>query len=413
MVASLATLLTGCTESEMEPHTIDSLGVVPAWSTDEAWRIADSADYVIGSAHGEHDAFMYVRAATQLSSGNVAILDMGVPGIRFYGVGGSHVRTIGQRGEGPGDFSVPASMAKGAGDTLIVADATQRRITVLDSAGRYIRSLGPASVERGDLMVLGMIGDGRVLIRVGDVRVWQDGLVRDTVVLGAMTLDSGDVTILARLPDVERVVELQDAAGNQTQREAPFGRAAHFAANGAFYYAGVSDRDEIRQYDAAGEPLAVIGGVRPVQGVPSNGASRYWKATLTGRRADRLKGYRDPSIAPTTMPAFDALRIDPSGNLWVRRYAPPWSKASSAWDVHDAGGQWLGTVTLPTGRTRLRDAPDLLEVGHDYVLVLQQDDADVQRVARYRLIKQDCSACDPGARPAPSASITTNLADVR
>jgi hypothetical protein len=206
----------------MEPHAIDSLGVVPAWSTDEAWRIADSADYVIGSADGEHDAFMYVRAATQLSSGNVAILDMGVPGIRFYGVDGSHVRTIGQRGEGPGDFSVPASMAKGAGDTLIVADATQRRITVLDSAGRYIRSLGPASVERGDLMVLGMIGDGRVLIRVGDVRVWQDGLVRDTVVLGVMTLDSGDVTILARLPDAERVVELQDAAGNQTQREAPF-----------------------------------------------------------------------------------------------------------------------------------------------------------------------------------------------
>lgn len=380
--------LTCCARPDADRPPATAPGAVPVWSDAAAWRLSDTPDIVIGSAAGQSDALVYVRGATKLVNGNVAVLDMGVPGIRFYDPAGSHIRTVGREGEGPGEFAVPASLTRIEGDTLLVADPILRRITVMDSAGTVARVLQPTPIEGGDIAVIGPVGNSHVLIRAGDIRVWRDGLVRDTVLLGMMETASGLVTILARLPDTERVVELQNASGYQSQRVAPFGRQAHFAAGEGAYYTGISDLDRIEQYDIAGNAGVVIGGVRMMASVPRDGAERYWEATLTANtRRDRLKRYRDPSIAPATMPLFDGLRVDASGNIWVRRYAPPWSPPPSLWDVHDGNGIWLGTVAVPTGRTRLRDRPDLLEVGHDYVLVLEQDEMDVLRVASYRLIK--------------------------
>lgn len=59
-----------------------------------------------------------------------------------------------------------------------------------------------------------------------------------------------------------------------------------------------------------------------------------------------------------TFPAYQEMRTDPAGRLWVRTLD---LDIPSAWDVFDPVGRWLGTLSVPVaGRT--------LEIGEDYVL---------------------------------------------
>ena len=60
------------------------------------------------------------------------------------------------------------------------------------------------------------------------------------------------------------------------------------------------------------------------------------------------------------IPAFDELRTDAAGRLWVRRYQID-SDAPRSWIVFGRQGELLGTVTTPGGLV-------ILQIGADYVL---------------------------------------------
>jgi hypothetical protein len=372
--------------------TIEDLrddGPVSIWRSGEAWQIEPDPEYVIGSVGGPAAyTFVRVRAAMLLSSGDMVVLDAGTRELKFYDRSGRFVRAVGGRGNGPGEFELPWSMVRTASDTLIVADPMLRRVSVLDEDGSYVRSFTPEPLGDGDLAVLGVIDTDRVLIRSGAVQVRRNGLVRDTLLLGIMSLQSGKVTVVARLPDQEMIVEVSNASGLLTQRDPPFGRFAYATAGPGVYYAGISDQYQINQYSIDGRTVDTIVGARSARAVSHEVVWKYLRATVAEDRMDDfLRRVRDPLIAPPSMPVFDGLIVDPDRNLWVRLYSPPWGDGVSEWDVHDPAGQWLGTIKMPSARTRIREQPDLLEVGSNHVLVLQQDSFDVLHVAKYRLVR--------------------------
>lgn len=59
---------------------------------------------------------------------------------------GEHLRQLGQRGQGPGDFFFPTFLALAPGGGLFVADTMNARVVELDAAGAFVRQFG----ERGD-----------------------------------------------------------------------------------------------------------------------------------------------------------------------------------------------------------------------------------------------------------------------
>lgn len=66
----------------------------------------------------------------------------------FDSANGSPLRTIGQRGRGPGEFNLPLGIAPLpkkhplAGGGAVVVDSFNARVQVLDSTGRWVRDLG-------------------------------------------------------------------------------------------------------------------------------------------------------------------------------------------------------------------------------------------------------------------------------
>ncbi|MDH3495909.1 MAG: 6-bladed beta-propeller [Gemmatimonadota bacterium] len=94
----------------------------------------------IGSENGEYDAFGRVTDAVFLESGAIAIADAILAQVVVFSQDARWVRSIGRSGDGPGEFRLPAVLAAGADDSLLVWDARTRTISFFDAQGKYVRS---------------------------------------------------------------------------------------------------------------------------------------------------------------------------------------------------------------------------------------------------------------------------------
>lgn len=76
-------------------------------------------------------------------------------------------------------------------------------------------------------------------------------------------------------------------------------------------------------------------------------------------------------------PAFDRLRTDTDGNLWVRYFPRP-GEERTEWVVFTPDGLRVGAISLPIKAS-------LLDIGSDYVLVVETDELDVPTVHLHEL----------------------------
>ena len=374
----LALTLIGCADSEQSASEIRG-GLAPAWTVHDTWRIASAPEYVIGNQDRPEYTFEMLRGATLLSTGALALLDTRGGGVRLFDDRGIYLGQAGRSGSGPGEFKAPWTMARLAGDTIAVSDMQQRRITLFNSAGEYVRIAATLSIVRGDLDVYGSPDGSQLLLKLD---AWEGptrtGLARDTVLLALLDVADGSTREVARIGDFEIV---RDEPGRS--RLAPFARGPFVAAGRGVYAIGDSNRPFVRLYRQGGDSTTTIETVRLRAPVEADDLSRSFES----RRSTRLTRKDFMRAAPDSMPYFDGLLIDPDTNVWIRRYEPPWSEEPSRWDVYTSAGTWLGTVRMPGPRSRMLFRTDLLEVGRDYVLIVTQDSLDVASVAKHRLQK--------------------------
>lgn len=89
-------------------------------------------------------------------AGNIYILDSGNQRIQVFGPDGRYVRTIGRKGQGPGEFSSPNSIDIDGEGRLYVLDDRQKRIQVFAANGEILKSvratLGPSTVSKSSII---------------------------------------------------------------------------------------------------------------------------------------------------------------------------------------------------------------------------------------------------------------------
>lgn len=91
-----------------------------------------------GDADGD-PAYLFgaLAGAARLSDGRVVVADMQASQLRFFGSDGVHQRSVGRRGDGPGEFTGIMGMARLAGDSLFVLDRNARW-SRFDAAGDFV-----------------------------------------------------------------------------------------------------------------------------------------------------------------------------------------------------------------------------------------------------------------------------------
>ena len=72
--------------------------------------------------------------------GRIYVLDRQANELRIFAPDGTHVRTVGRSGGGPGEFINANGLVWGSPDTLVVVDQRGGRYTLLGRDGAYLGS---------------------------------------------------------------------------------------------------------------------------------------------------------------------------------------------------------------------------------------------------------------------------------
>ena len=85
--------------------------------------LSEEAVFSVGTIEGD-EAYMFnqVRSVARLSEGAIAVVDGSSHEVRVFDEAGAHLRSMGGRGEGPGEFQGPWLLWVLPGDTLWVGD---------------------------------------------------------------------------------------------------------------------------------------------------------------------------------------------------------------------------------------------------------------------------------------------------
>ena len=327
-----------------------------------------------------------VTGAVRLGDGTVVVGDDQSKDLRFFDRAGRHLRTVGREGGGPGEFKAVGSLAA-LGDSLVVADFNNRRVSVFAPDGSLARAIPLDAGGSTDFTFPeGYLGDGSVLLSSGGMfdRGSESGVSRDSVTYLRLPAAGGAPRELGRFVGGEMFV--QSGGGAVMVGPRAFGRSAEVEVVPDGFFYGSTDTYEIRRYDASGRLLRLVRRTQEPRAVTPADIERYKAARLKQAaeiRGGRFREMQEKSLAamsyPETMPAHGPFRADRAGNLWVSEFQVT-SDDPGKWTVFDPQGRMLGTVATPA---RFR----VLEIGDDYVLGAWKDELDVDHVRLYPLEK--------------------------
>ncbi len=146
-------LLAGCRERDKtaagksEPgypvavELVDGIKTVrnPGFPKEGVVRYSLREELTIGGEGGGTESVLNRPQDVKIDSqGNIFVMDWGDVDIKVFSPAGLQLRTIGKKGQGPGEFDVPASFVISTADKIILLSGRQYQISVLDNQGTYL-----------------------------------------------------------------------------------------------------------------------------------------------------------------------------------------------------------------------------------------------------------------------------------
>lgn len=385
----------GCADADSPDHlpfsAEDSAGIEvtdvqgPGPEGDGVWRLTPDPVVRIGVVAGEPEyEFSHVVDALRLAPDTIVVLDDDAGELRFFDGLGSHIRTVGGRGEGPGEFEWATDMSMFAGGVQL--KASQKRIR-FSSSGDLVSDESflwtplqqyscPLALHGDEVFLCDFVQGGVVLDDGGQApqyrllhTVWE-GQRFDT--LGLFT---GPATAFHQGSD-GRLHAVSD----------PFARQDLVALGGSPPVVATLRRDlyELTIMTTEGEPLRIVRRHRAEEAARDEVVDSLYR-----RAADPLSAVT-PADVERLFPRRHArvgrweLAVDRVGNIWVgvgRERVDTTGHDYDMYEVFQTDGSLHGSVAVPAG-ARLAD------VGEDYVLLVTRSEVDVPFVELYGLLKE-------------------------
>jgi hypothetical protein len=355
-------------------------------------RLALTEELRIGSVDTDPFMLTLVSGVETDGDGMVYVLQPEESLVRVFDRAGKPVRTIGRRGEGPGEFLAPAGMGW-LGDTLWVRDAANHRISYFARDGRFIRGgqyrVPAPTTEYMSTAPRALLSGGRALV----VFNWPADRPPARTFVGLVDSGGAVVDTIARegtnRSSLHTTTERSSGGGAQPFSDAilvgvvPGGRQVIALDRRAPQRPG-DMRFWVTRIDAATGKRTTMGYPYPRVPLPREAVDSALEAQVAGffRSEFGAQVYGTPAraldllragvYAPAFLPPVTQLVAGRDGTLWVQRWR------SDTWLVIGPDGRIVGEATLP-GRTTVRAAAG------DLVWAVQLDADDVPFIVRYRI----------------------------
>ncbi|MHC4709416.1 MAG: 6-bladed beta-propeller [Planctomycetota bacterium] len=341
------------------------------WDMAEAWQVVE--DVRIGSVEGDGaEVFGRIRAVELDAAGRMYVFEELAQELRVFGPDGRHLRTIGRKGGGPGEFAFVTHIQFGPDDRLWVIDPENNRVSWIDSTGAFL----------GSEWVMG----GMVLLP------WPGGLDQDGYYYVPAFTQGGRMGLARFTPDLVSSDTLNTPRGPSvpdhafeirtderlTRVPVPFTQPFRWrlAPTGTFW-ALFHHEYRLVELSLDGDTLrTATRDYQPVTVTEEDITTALEDLQFFVDRGGQIDLSRIPSEKPATRDLF----FDDDGNVWVIPWTSP-AEQNRVVDVFDGEGRYLGRVSLPF-RLPERIYPVFKE---GTMLAVAVDDDNVPYVVRARI----------------------------
>ncbi len=315
------------------------------------WHFVE--DFRIGGGADDPDGLSDLKGVLVTRSGNIWALEASTQNIRVFDSLGKPLRTIGRRGQGPGEFLWPDGMALAPDGVVWVHDPQNGRFSLFSETGDFLtQQIAPAQGY-------GWVWTGGI-DRTG--RIWDE-------VFGRIEGDEPKRTLRRAEPDWSRIDTVSLPACRPpgwTTGDGSYWKPLEGGRGGARYSVNIPFYP--------GPVLAFDWTSGAVWCAPTGAEYRLFKLGIeqhdTGARIHRgttpfpvTPAERDSAIAgirkflaslnepdpdwsriPTVKPVIQSAFVDDDTRLWVRRGT---ADETSLFEIYSAGGEAIAEVRIP------------------------------------------------------------------
>jgi hypothetical protein len=308
-------------------------------------------ELTIGKAEGaEEYMFVRLRGLAVDDQGEIFALDQRKPRVDVFSAAGSHIRSIGRQGQGPGEFQTPFFIALAPSAEIMVGGMD--KLSFFDRTGLFLRSqentVRPLAfikyLENGDAVGTRMVMDEQNP-RYEVAICGRDLKPKTPLASSPMPDPSGKFALFASVIrwDVVRGREIVCASGQEGYRLSIFDAGGRLTRTVSKEYdpVPVSDLDTDRQMKQ--------------HGVQS----------------------RDGVTIPRFLPPISWVYADEDGRIFVSTWQRDPESGVALFNIFDPEGRYLCDYRIP-------GEPLVFKDGKLYAIV--QDEEGIQYIKRYRMI---------------------------
>jgi hypothetical protein len=307
-------------------------------------------DLSIGAAEGaEEYMFVRLRGLAVDNQGAIYALDQRKPSIDVFSNAGTHLRSIGRRGQGPGEFQNPFFISLSPAEEMMVGE--MGRLSYFDRSGIFLRSRDN-SVQ--PLAFVKFLSNGTA---VGTRMVMEEKNPRYEVVLCGPELEVKSVLASSRMPDPSAKYNL---FASVIRWDLPGGKEIVCGSEGEAFRLDVFDADGrvVRRIYKDYDPVPVT--------------------DLDIDRQMKRHGFqsRDEVSFPSHLPPIWWVYADEDGRIYVSTWQRDALSGISIFNIFDPEGRYLCDSRIP-------GEPIVFKNSELYAIV---EDADgIQYIKRYHM----------------------------
>jgi hypothetical protein len=287
-------------------------------------------------------------SAVLLQEGGIVVANRGNLELCLFDAAGKFVKKAGRRGAGPGEFADMTTVAPYRGDSILVADGRQHRVTIFDRSGARGREfrVTPPDSGLGSNSLTMPLNDGSFILGFSEFVMGPPSPDAEMFHQRVFRFDpaGGSPSRVGVFPINEHFVQrAPPEMGGVAYWDLAFGRSFSSAPFGDGFGGGDGSDGTVREYDGSGKLRAIHDLGLERKPVTASTIESYRSAALRNakpaeRQREELRVNEMPF--PKQLPAYDRVLTDDKGRIWVEPYGSTlhWLRADPATRSVDAFG---------------------------------------------------------------------------